>query len=183
MGKENESKSCEQKEPSETKSREETALSQREMFPEDESKYTTTILAPGREAERGRSKFEELQAASRNLERRLHEDDDYRRRQEIERRMNKDKPARYFAEASRESNYFSVSSLDRRAILRFSPRFSSLSLLRARARRWRRERKSVGNPERPHGGRRRVYLNTLTAALISADYLTLNFELKLSKVL
>lgn len=94
LGKENEPRSCEQKEPSEGKSRDETAL--REIFPEDESKYTSAIL--GREAERGRSKFEELQAASKNLERRLHEDDDYRRRQEIERRMNKDKPARYLAQ-------------------------------------------------------------------------------------
>ncbi|XP_032685944.1 uncharacterized protein LOC116851037 isoform X2 [Odontomachus brunneus] len=95
LGKENESRSCEQKEPPENKPREETALSQKETFPEDESKYTTTILASGREAERGRSKLEELQAASKNLERRLHEDDDYRRRQDIERRMNKDKSARY----------------------------------------------------------------------------------------
>lgn len=50
------------------------------------------ILAPGRER---RSKFEELQAASKNLERRLREDEDYRRHQEMERRINKDKPPRY----------------------------------------------------------------------------------------
>lgn len=33
--------------------------------------------------------------ASKNLERHLHEEDDYRRRQENERQMNKDKPPRY----------------------------------------------------------------------------------------
>jgi len=86
-----ENESGEQKESSESKSREETALSRREIFHEDESKYVT-ILAAGRER---RSKFEELQAASKNLERRLHEDDDYRRRQEMERRISKDKPPRY----------------------------------------------------------------------------------------
>lgn len=86
---ENESSSCEP-ESCEGKPREETSLSRRDIFPKDESKYAT-ILAAGRER---RSKFEELQAASKNLERRLHEDDDYRRRQEMERRLNKDKPPR-----------------------------------------------------------------------------------------
>lgn len=88
--KENESSSCEQKESCEGKSREETSLPRREIFPKDESKYAT-ILATSRER---RSKFEELQVASKNLERRLHEDDDYRRRQEMEKRINKDKPPR-----------------------------------------------------------------------------------------
>ncbi|XP_029661736.1 atrial natriuretic peptide-converting enzyme [Formica exsecta] len=91
FSKENESSNCEQKESSEDKPREETSLPRREIFPKDESKYAT-ILAANRER---RSKFEELQAASKNLERRLHEDDDYRRRQEMERRINKDKPPRY----------------------------------------------------------------------------------------
>ncbi|XP_072749852.1 uncharacterized protein [Anoplolepis gracilipes] len=91
FAKENESSSCEQKESCEGKPREETSLPRREIFPKDESKYAT-ILAANRER---RSKFEELQAASKNLERRLHEDDDYRRRQEMERRINKDKPPRY----------------------------------------------------------------------------------------
>jgi len=87
-----ENESGEQKESSESKSREETAsLSRREIFHEDDFKYVT-ILAAGRER---RSKFEELQAVSKNLERRLHEDDDYRRRQEMERRISKDKPPRY----------------------------------------------------------------------------------------
>ncbi|XP_011873137.1 PREDICTED: atrial natriuretic peptide-converting enzyme isoform X2 [Vollenhovia emeryi] len=84
--------SCEQRETSESKSRDEVVLlSRREIFQKDELKYAT-ILTSGRER---RSKFEELQAASKNLERRLHEDDDYRRRQEMERRINKDKPLRY----------------------------------------------------------------------------------------
>ncbi|KYN29072.1 Atrial natriuretic peptide-converting enzyme [Trachymyrmex cornetzi] len=89
--KENESGSCEQKEPSESKPREEMALPRREIFQKDELKYAT-ILTSGRER---RSKFEELQAASKNLERRLHEDDDYRRRQEMDKRIIKDKPPRY----------------------------------------------------------------------------------------
>ncbi|XP_012537238.2 uncharacterized protein LOC105837206 isoform X1 [Monomorium pharaonis] len=89
--KENEPESCEQKESSESKPREEMALPRREIFQKDELKYAT-ILTSGRER---RSKFEELQAASKNLERRLHEDDDYRRRQEMERRISKDKPPRY----------------------------------------------------------------------------------------
>jgi len=89
--KENESSSCEQKETSESKPREEMALPRREIFQKDELKYAT-ILTSGRER---RSKFEELQAASKNLERRLHEDDDYCRRQEMDRRINKDKPPRY----------------------------------------------------------------------------------------
>lgn len=90
--KENESGSCEQRESSaESKPREEMALPRREIFQKDELKYAT-ILNSGRER---RSKFEELQAASKNLERRLHEDDDYRRRQEMERRISKDKPPRY----------------------------------------------------------------------------------------
>lgn len=84
--------SGQQSKSSENKPREETnALSRKEIFHEDESKYAT-ILTAGRER---RSKFEELQAASKNLERRLHEDDDYRRRQEMERRMSKEKPLRY----------------------------------------------------------------------------------------
>jgi len=66
------------------------ALLRREIFQKDELKYAT-VLTSGRER---RSKFEELQAASKNLERRLHEDDD-RRRQEMERRISKDKPPRY----------------------------------------------------------------------------------------
>lgn len=82
--------SCEQRESPESKPREEVALSRREIFQKDELKYAT-ILTSDRER---RSKFEELQAASKNLERRLHEDDDYRRRQEMERR-SKDKPLRY----------------------------------------------------------------------------------------
>ncbi|KAL0114337.1 hypothetical protein PUN28_011533 [Cardiocondyla obscurior] len=86
-----ENDNCEQRESPESKPREDMTLSQREIFQKDELKYTT-ILTSGRER---RSKFEELQAASRNLERRLHEDDDYRRRQEMERRISKDKPLRY----------------------------------------------------------------------------------------
>ncbi|XP_019885727.1 atrial natriuretic peptide-converting enzyme isoform X2 [Ooceraea biroi] len=86
-----ENDSSEQKESFECKSREETVLPRREVFHDDEPKYAT-ILISGRER---RSKFEELQAASKNLERRLHEDDDYRRRQEMERRISKDKPPRY----------------------------------------------------------------------------------------
>lgn len=86
----NENSSCEQRESFESKPREETALPRREIFQKDELKYAT-ILTSGRER---RSKFEELQAASKNLEKRLHEDDD-RRRQEMERRICKDKPPRY----------------------------------------------------------------------------------------
>lgn len=82
--------SYEQRESSESKPREETVLPRREIFQKDELKYAT-ILTSGRER---RSKFEELQAASKNLERRLHEDDD-RRRQEMERRIPKDKSPRY----------------------------------------------------------------------------------------
>ncbi|XP_050446690.1 atrial natriuretic peptide-converting enzyme [Cataglyphis hispanica] len=89
FSKENESSSCEEKESSEGKPREETSLPRKEIIPKDESKYAT-ILAANRER---RSKFEELQAASKNLERRLHEDDEYRRRQEMQ--INKDKPPRY----------------------------------------------------------------------------------------
>lgn len=66
------------------------ALPRREIFQKDELKYAT-ILTSGRER---RSKFEDLQVASKNLERRLHEDDEYRRRQEMDRRINKDKPPR-----------------------------------------------------------------------------------------
>ncbi|KYN04551.1 Atrial natriuretic peptide-converting enzyme, partial [Cyphomyrmex costatus] len=87
----NESDNCEQKESSESKPREEMALSRKEIFQKDELKYAT-ILTSGRER---RSKFEELQAVSKNLERRLHEDDDHRRCQEMDRRINKDKPPRY----------------------------------------------------------------------------------------
>ncbi|XP_077279868.1 uncharacterized protein LOC143907164 [Temnothorax americanus] len=87
-----ENSSCEQRESSESKPiREEIMLSRKEIFQKDELKHAT-ILTSGRER---RSKFEELQAASKNLERRLHEDDDYRRRQEMERRISKDKPPRY----------------------------------------------------------------------------------------
>lgn len=73
MGKEGEPEGC--KEVDDGKSREKLAPSRRELLQEDEAAKFAALLRSRREAEK-RSKFEELQAASRKLERRLHEEDE-----------------------------------------------------------------------------------------------------------
>lgn len=70
--------SCGQgKETADRKSREKTAVSRRETLQDDETKFAALVRSH-REAEK-RCKFEELQAASRKLERRLYEEDDHLR--------------------------------------------------------------------------------------------------------
>ncbi|XP_076228713.1 uncharacterized protein LOC116431886 isoform X2 [Nomia melanderi] len=76
------------------KSREKLAPSRREATHEDETKFAA-LLRSRREAER-RCKFEELQAASRKLERRLHEEDDNNR-------AIKERPATRYEELQRAS--------------------------------------------------------------------------------
>ena len=65
------------KETADRKSREKIAASRRETLQDDETKFAALVRSH-REAEK-RCKFEELQAASRKLERRLYEEDDHLR--------------------------------------------------------------------------------------------------------
>ncbi|XP_033366977.1 uncharacterized protein LOC117243520 [Bombus vosnesenskii] len=65
------------KETADRKSREKIAMSRREALQDDETKFAALVRLH-REAEK-RCKFEELQAASRKLERRLYEEDDHLR--------------------------------------------------------------------------------------------------------
>ncbi|XP_076246920.1 atrial natriuretic peptide-converting enzyme [Calliopsis andreniformis] len=76
LGKDSEPEGC--KEVDDGKSREKLAPSRREPLQEDETAKFAALLRSRREAEK-RSKFEELQAASKKLERRLHEEDDHLR--------------------------------------------------------------------------------------------------------
>ncbi|KAK2578908.1 hypothetical protein KPH14_011122 [Odynerus spinipes] len=85
-------------------SREETVSQSHRGTFQEEQKFVGLVRSY-REEER-RSKFEELQAASKNLERRLqgkNEEDDQRRYRDIERRVNKDRPISRYEDLPRSS--------------------------------------------------------------------------------
>ncbi|XP_076753401.1 uncharacterized protein LOC143424905 [Xylocopa sonorina] len=92
MGKEGDAEGCE--ETADGKSREKITPTQREALQEDETKFAALVRSR-REAEK-RCKFEELQAASKKLERRLHEEDD-------QLRTSKERPASRYEELQRAS--------------------------------------------------------------------------------
>lgn len=75
MGQESEGEDIE--EGVDRKTREKIALSEREALQDDKTKFAALVRSHC-EIEKG-CKFEELQAASKKLERRLHEEDDHLR--------------------------------------------------------------------------------------------------------